>query len=144
MRIIDSHTHFMPDGFQYLTGLPVDEFLALMDEADIDVSVLFTLTGLIRDFQVHNEELARVVHAHPTRLVGLGSVNPWYGDDAVREVRRCFEELGFAGLKLHPWFTGFLVNSPVMYPICEVAAEFDKTIFLHTGTPPGSAPLQVG
>ena len=144
MGIIDSHTHLMKDGFQYLAGMPVDEFLALMDEAEIDVSVLFTLTGLIRDFQHHNDELAEVVAAHPKRLVGLGSVNPWYGTEAVAEVRRCFTELGFAGLKLHPWFTGFLINSPIMYPICEVAAEFDKPILFHTGTPPGSAPLQVG
>ncbi len=144
MRIIDSHTHLMQDGFQYLAGMSVADFISLMDEAQIATSVLFTLTGLIRDFKIHNDELAQVVAAHPGRLVGLGSVNPWYGDDAVAEVRRCFEELNFAGLKLHPWFTGFLINSPVMYPICEVAAEFGKPILFHTGTPPGSAPLQVG
>ncbi|MBW7883516.1 MAG: amidohydrolase family protein, partial [Caldilineaceae bacterium] len=95
MRIIDSHTHLMQEGFQYLAGMPVDEFLDLLGEADIETAVIFTLTGLIRDFQAHNDELAEVVAAHPGRLVGLGSVNPWYGEEAVREVRRCFTELGF-------------------------------------------------
>jgi predicted TIM-barrel fold metal-dependent hydrolase len=144
MRIIDSHTHLMEDGFQYLPGLSLNAFVNLMDNAGIDVSVIFTLAGLIRDFRAHNDELAEAVAEYPDRLVGLGSVNPWYGDEAVEEVRRCFTDLGFAGLKLHPWYTGFLVNSPVMDSVCEVVAEFDKPVFLHTGTPPGSAPLQVG
>ena len=134
MRIVDSHTHLMKEGFQYLTGMPVSDFVALLDEAEIDTAVIFTLTGLIRDFQAHNDELAEVIAAYPGRFVGLGSVNPWYGEEAVREVRRCFAELGFADLKLHPWFTGFLVNSPVMYPICEQAGEHDKPILFHTGT----------
>jgi predicted TIM-barrel fold metal-dependent hydrolase len=108
MKIIDSHTHLMTKPFQYLQGLPVNEFVDLMDEAEISVSVIFTLIGLIRDFRAHNDELAEVVATYPDRLVGLGSVNPWYGDEAVEEVRRCFTELGFAGLKLHPWFTGIL------------------------------------
>lgn len=144
MKIIDSHTHLMTKPFQYLQGLPINEFVQLMDEAEISVSVIFTIVGLIQNFRAHNDELAEIVARYPDRLVGLGSVNPWYGEEAVDEVRRCFTELGLAGLKLHPWFTGFLVNSPSMDPICEVAAEFDKPIFLHTGTPPGSAPLQVG
>lgn len=144
MRIIDSHTHLMDEPFQYLEGMAVDAFIELMDEAAIDVSVIFTLVGLIRDFQKHNDRLAAVVAANPGRLVGLGSVNPWYGAEAVREVERCFTELGFSGLKLHPWFTGFLVNSTIMDGICEIAADFGRPIFLHTGTPPGSAPLQVG
>ena len=144
MITVDSHTHLMQEPFQYLTGLSADRFMALLDEAEIDVAVVFTLVGLIRDFREHNDELARVLASYPGRLVGLGSVNPWYGGEALEEVKRCFEELGFAGLKLHPWFTGFLVNSDIMDPICEMAADSRKPIFIHTGTPPGSAPLQVG
>lgn len=143
MKIIDSHTHLMVEPFQYLPGLPVSEFLDLMDKAEVNISVIFTIVGLIRDFSQHNDELAKVVRAYPTRLVGLGSVNPWYGDEALAEIHRCFAELNLSGLKLHPWFTGFLVNSELMNPICELAAKFDKPIFLHTGTLPGSAPLQV-
>lgn len=142
--IIDSHTHLMEEPFQYLNGMRLDDFIDLLDHATIDTAVLFTLTGLIRDFREHNDRLATAVARYPERLVGLGSVNPWYGEEAHAEIRRCFTELGFRGLKLHPWFTGFLVNSPIMDPICELAAEYGKPIFFHTGTPPGSAPLQVG
>ena len=144
MKIVDSHTHLMDEPFHYLEGMRISDFINLMDEAEIDVSVIFTLVGLIRDFQKHNDRLATAISTNPKRLVGLGSVNPWYGDEAVDEVYRCFTKLGFAGLKLHPWFTGFLVNSPTMDPICKIAGEFGKPIFLHTGTPPGSSPLQVG
>ncbi len=143
MTIIDSHTHLMVRPFQYLSGMPIGDFLNLMDKAEVDVSVIFSIAGLVRDFGKHNDELSQIVAAHPGRLVGLGSVNPWYGEEALTEIRRCFTKLNLSGLKLHPWFTGFLVNSDVMHPICELAAKYDKPIFLHTGTPPGSAPLQV-
>lgn len=144
MYIIDSHAHLMQDPFHYMDRMPVDDFIALLDDAGIQKTVLFTLTGLVRDFQLHNDELAGVVARHPDRLVGLGTVNPWYGDEAVQEAERCFTELGFSGLKFSPWYQGFLVNSSVMHPICELAEKHDKTLFIHTGTPPGSSPLQVG
>ena len=144
MTIIDSHTHLMPRGFHYMSGMPLDEFVAMLDSAEIERAVIFTLEGLVRDFQRHNDELAGAIQRYPNRLVPLGSVNPWFGEDALDEVERCLTSLGFKGLKLHPWFTGFLANSPLMDGICEVAAKHGKPILFHTGTPPGSAPLQVG
>lgn len=100
---MDSHAHLMQDPFHYMESMPVDDFIALLDDAEVQKTVLFTLTGLVRDFQRHNDELADFVARHPDRLVGLGTVNPWYGDGAVQEAERCFVELAFAGLKFSPW-----------------------------------------
>ena len=52
---------------------------------------------------IGNDEVAGWVRAHPDRFAGVGSVGIDRPMDAVREVRRCVEELGFVGIRLLPW-----------------------------------------
>ena len=64
-----------------MSGMPLDEFVAMLDSAEIDRAVIFTLEGLVRDFQRHNDELAGAIQRYPNRLVplGLGESLVWRG-----------------------------------------------------------------
>jgi predicted TIM-barrel fold metal-dependent hydrolase len=55
-------------------------------------------------------------------------------------MRRCHDEYGFRGLKLHPDWEFFSINSPMMRPYLEIAQEFSWPVFLHSGYYPLSQP----
>lgn len=80
-----------------------------------------------------NEYIMREVKSHPDRFAGMASVNPWFGRAAVEELRRALES-GLTGVKIHPLFQGFRLADPIVYPLLEIAKEYDVPVYVHTGT----------
>lgn len=142
--IIDCHTHASGGRSFGVSSTPVGDFVAVMDQCAIDLSIVYTTDGFFFDFVAGNDELQAFVQQFPDRLVAGPTINPRYSEEALREMRRCREELGMRGpLKLHPWLQGFCPVEPLMDPIAEVAIELDMPIMMHDGTPAYSTPLQV-
>jgi predicted TIM-barrel fold metal-dependent hydrolase len=84
---------------------------------------------------VPNDAIAEVVRRYPQQFAGFGSVDPWKGKPAVREVERCASELGLIGLKFHPQQQAFYPNDTERcYPIWEVAQRLGLIVLFHTGT----------
>ena len=53
-----------------------------------------------------NDHIAQIVSENPTRFVGLGTLPMQAPDLAVKELRRCVQDLGLAGtLSIHIPFT---------------------------------------
>src|SRR5690606_39881383 len=52
-------------------------------------------------------------------------------------------QLGFKGVKLHPWMTGFPIHSEMVHPVMERIARYGVPVIVHSGTPPWSEPLQI-
>ncbi len=46
---------------------------------------------------VSNEDVAEYTKAHPDRFVGVGSVDLYKPQEAVKEIERCVKEYGFKG-----------------------------------------------
>ena len=83
---------------------------------------------------VPNDHIAEVVRAHPDVFFGFGVVDPRLGAVAVREVRRCKEELGLIGIgELNPARQHFFPNDRAMYPLWEAAAEVGLPVLFHGG-----------
>lgn len=116
-----------------------EDLIAAMDEDGVDRSVVmgygWTDIELARRC---NDYIAESVKAHPDRLIGLGSVSPAVGEDAVRELERC-TRLGLRGLgELHPDTQGFdLGDADTMRPILEVADKHELVITTHSSEPVG-------
>ena len=116
-----------------------EDLIAAMDEDGVDRSVAmgfgWTDIELARRC---NDYIAESVRAHPDRLIGFGSVNPAWGDDAARELERC-AQLGLSGLgELHPDTQGFdLGDTDTMRPILQVADEYGLVITTHSSEPVG-------
>jgi len=131
MDIIDAHVH-LGEGLHL--QLAADELLRLMDEADVSVSVACPVDRCLAvDNEEGNDLLLAAMREHPDRIAGMASVNPWYGEKAVAELRRALGE-GLVGLVLHPLYQGFRPTDPLVGPLVEVAAEFDVPVYIPTGT----------
>ena len=125
--IIDAHAML---GSEYPLSLRRDDLLRHMDAHDIAQALVRPLgADLIVDNCAGND---CVLSAGP-RIHGLVSVNPWYGERAIEELKRC-RQAGAVGLFLHPSRQGFLPIEPIVTPIIEFAAAAGWPIMFHTGT----------
>ncbi len=149
VRAIDVHIHPPAPGYAVPTDDPATQayFRSAMGHrtpeemaehyAQLDIfGVLFhsdaeTATG---DKPVPNDYIAELVQRYPKQFIGFGSVDPWKGKAAVREVERCAKELGLRGLKFHPQQQAFYPNDQRFYDLWETAQSLGLVVLFHTGT----------
>lgn len=125
-----------------LPTLGVDDLLRALD-GGADRAVLGPVgRWLAVDNEDGNRTLAAWCDAHPDRLAHWATVNPWYGERAVAELRRAFAA-GARGLKLAPSVQGFGLLSPLLEPVLDVAEEHGRPVYVVTGVPVASEPLQL-
>jgi predicted TIM-barrel fold metal-dependent hydrolase len=121
---------------QQTTGQwPVSVTLASMDEAGITKS-LISAWDSPRGPLISNDEVAAFVREAPERLVGVGSVDLSRPRVAVREIRRCVNELGFKAIRVLPWLWELPPTHARFYPVynecCELGVPFCTQVG-HTG-----------
>jgi len=128
-----------------------DGLIADMDEAGVDVSVIFPLdyalgadeppceTGECITIAEQNRIFGEIARKHEGRLIHFVTVDP-RRKGAVAILEEGVIQRGARGFKIHPT-TGFYPDDPaVCYPIYEKALELNVPILFHTGTQP--APLK--
>jgi len=115
--------------------IPLAATIAAMDAAKIDRSLICAWQAPGRDM-ISNDEVASFVSSYPERLVGVGSVDISKPMMAVREIRRCIEELDFKAIRILPWLCDAPPTDRRFYPIyvacCEMNVPFCTQIG-HTG-----------
>lgn len=114
---------------------PVSATVAMMDQAGIDKSLICAWVAP-RNVMISNDEVAGFVAQAPNRLVGVGSADISKPMAAVREVRRCVQELGFKAIRILPWLWEVPPTDRRFYPVyaacCELGVPFCTQIG-HTG-----------
>ncbi|MGH3749872.1 MAG: amidohydrolase family protein, partial [Micromonosporaceae bacterium] len=89
-----------------------------------------TVTGLP---PVPNDFVAEAVQQHPDVFLGFGIVDPWQGELARREIRRC-KELGLHGIgEFNPARQHFYPNDPRFYPLWQEAQDAGLPLLFHSG-----------
>jgi predicted TIM-barrel fold metal-dependent hydrolase len=140
MKIVDARCT-IGDG-RHAT-LSADDLVDRLDELGVEAAVIGPPDRCIAVYNREGNELVRTACVrHPGRLIGFASVNPWYGDGAVEELRRA-AAAGLAGLILHPPRQGFILVDDVANAVLEVAGELGLPVYVGTGTPAYSLPLQL-
>lgn len=123
---IDAHVHIAVKESENPMSRP-ENVIRSMDENGIDKIVCFTFgTGL--DDQ---KRLAEAIAPYRDRMIPLGYVGP-RDKDCAEQTRYCLEELGFQGLKLHPYVSNFCVADVAMLqPIFEILEDKRSYAVIH-------------
>ncbi len=142
--IIDAHTHIYPQKICRIAAKSIEKFydIAVDNDGSLDLLLSYGEESGIDKFLVHsvattekqvtsiNDFIANSVREHPDKLVGFMTLHPDFADLAS-EVDRAIG-LGLKGIKLHPDFQKFAVDSKEAYAIYEVA-EGRLPIQIHMG-----------
>lgn len=78
-----------------------------------------------------NDGQAAMVAGNPSRLHAMGVVPLQDTEPAIRELERCVDELGFAGVHIGCTVGGESVFSPAREAFFRRAAELGVTVFVH-------------
>ena len=118
-----------------VSEIPVSATLAAMDEGGV-TKALISAWYAPRNVMISNDEVASFVEEAPDRLVGVGSVDLSKPMEAVAEIRRCVDELGFKAIRVLPWLWEAPPTDRRFYPAyvacCEAGVPFCTQIG-HTG-----------
>ena len=115
------------------------ELIQAMDRDGVDLSVVMGMGWTSQDISSEvNDFLIQARQEHLNRLVGFCSVNPAWGSQAAREIRRCIEA-GLRGVgELHPDTQGFDITSKtLMKPVMMAAHELGAPVVIHASEPVG-------
>jgi len=81
--------------------------------------------------RILNDHLAGVVRAQPGRFAGLGTVPLQDPDLAARELARCVNDLGLAGVQIGTHVEAWNLDDPALFPFFQHAEELDAAVFVH-------------
>lgn len=111
--------------------IPIEFTIAALDAAGIERGVLSAWTGPDGEL-ITNASVAEAVAAHPSRFVGVGSVNLKRPMEAVAEVKRCAER-GFKGVRLLPWLWQLPPDDRLYYPVYAACVEHGLAFCTQVG-----------
>ncbi|NVB36948.1 amidohydrolase [Pseudenhygromyxa sp. WMMC2535] len=120
--------------------IPAELTLAALDAAKVERALISAWVGP-QGALLSNDQVAALTRAHPDRLIGVGSVDLRHPMAAIREVRRCVEELGFVAIRALPWLWELPPDHRLFYPLYTACVELDVpfcTQVGHTGPLRGS------
>lgn len=143
--IVDFHAHYSPRFFRYREyRLDLDEMVAGMDAHGIERAVVSAAGEFAALFNAEgNATIADAVRRHPARLIGFATINAWWRERALEELKRAREEHGFAGIVLHPILQGFEANDPLVFPLVEAAVDRGMIVYVTGGAPYLAMPYKI-
>lgn len=145
MEYIDFHTHIFPEkvapkaigklarisGISPFTDGTLPDTAAKMDLCKVNRFVCLNIATAPGQETTINNVAASVTKEYPEKILSLGSVHPGY-EDWEPELERIVS-LGLPGIKLHPDYQEFMIDSPALFPLYEKCAELGLFIVFHAG-----------
>lgn len=122
---------------EHQRGVPMDRYVAMMDEADVDVSLLIAAKcGDLRvrhSFAVPIERVAEQCERYPGRFYGLAGIDASRIMESLRDLERAVTEFGFVGAHLYPHWFGWPPDDARYYPFYAKCAELGVPIMMQVG-----------
>jgi uncharacterized protein len=113
--------------------VPIEATVAAMDSGGVSLGLLTAWHAPREGALISNDEVAGWVQANPQRFAGLAAVALDRPMQAVRELRRCVEELGFIGLRMLPWLWDAAPTDRRFYPLYAACVELGVPFCTQVG-----------
>jgi aminocarboxymuconate-semialdehyde decarboxylase len=78
-----------------------------------------------------NDHIASVVQRYPQRFIGLGTLPMQSPALAIKELERCTNELGLAGIEIGSHINDWNLNDPALFEFYAAAEELGAALFIH-------------
>jgi aminocarboxymuconate-semialdehyde decarboxylase len=78
-----------------------------------------------------NDHIAGVVRDNPSRFAGLGTLPMQEPKLAIKELERCMNELGLAGIEIGTHIHGSNLDDDDVFDILEACEEMGAAVFVH-------------
>lgn len=124
--------------------IPIELTLASLDNAGVGFGLLSAWRGPRGTDLISNDEVARWVAAHPDRFAGLATADLDRPMAAVRELRRCVQELGFRGLRVVPWLWEAAPTDRRYYPLFAACVDLGVPFCTQVGHTGPLRPSETG
>jgi hypothetical protein len=147
--IIDAHTHIYPDlvakkairtvisnidgRLNAHTAGTFDSLIDSMDAAGVDISIVLPVATSPGHGSGILQWIKELAPGSP-RIIFFGSVHP--EDPDYRNCIRQMKEFGLQGIKFHPGYQGFAVDSRAAYAVYEEALKHEMLLYFHSGHDP--------
>src|SRR5437879_2504840 len=112
----------------------LDEHVRMMDVAGIDAAWLTSAAGMSADLErsrLCNNAAKKAERDYPGHFIGAAHANPLGGAEAMRELARCRNELGFDGVVITSESNGLFLDAHEFEPFWTAAAELGLFVFVH-------------
>jgi len=112
----------------------LDEHIRMMDVAGIDAAFLTSAAGMCASLDVSklcNEKAKQAEREYPGRFIGAAHAHPLGGRDAMRELNRCAQDLGFPGVVITSEVDGLFLDAPQFEPFWIEAERLGLFVFVH-------------
>lgn len=119
--------------------ITAEELISIMDQKRINCSVVMGIGWHSLDAaKESNDYIIEACRKFKGRLIGLGSVNPILGEDAIKELNRCLDN-GLIGMgELHPDLQQFQLDDfNIMKDFMEQLDHKNRLLVTHSSEPVG-------
>lgn len=123
-RVIDTHVYLSRWPGRRMIGDQPDELVTRLRKQGVVQAWAGNFDALLhRDIGAVNERLAADCAQHgKDLLIPFGAVNPMLFD-WEEDLRRCHEQFGMPGIRVHPNYHAYTLNDPAFSKLLRMAAE---------------------
>lgn len=146
MHYFDSHVHIFPDKIATKAAVNIGRFydipmdfdgtvehcLEIADKGHIDKCLVHSVATTREQVKSINNFIHGAVEEHKDRFVGFCSLHPSMSETEIAEEIDRIIGLGLKGIKLHPDFQEFNIDSPEAMKMYEIV-DSRLPILFHTG-----------